>query len=337
MEQGGGMEEFWLRDWRMFMAAIRHWLAGGDPYGPFTGFTGVAHHAGAFGYPPPALPLATPLALLPWQLTGALFVLASALAFELWVRRASGRSGLPWMLLWLPVVQGLVLGQTTLLVLVGLLAAERYDAEGKGGRAGLLLALAVLKPQVAILAAGWLLLRALLARRWATPLSFLGVSAAIWAAALLVAGPQIVPQWIQGLVVYDDLLPDRLLLFPPFGPLIGLLAALLWWRHGRGDTFGLLLLVSLLIYPLSVIYMTAAVGVVVIRWRRDWAAWPLLLSWLIPIIIPLTVRTTDTIAALTQSIVITGLLAGLLPGLPALNRISGGRLPAGREDPTASG
>lgn len=307
--------EFWLRDWRMFMAAIRHWLAGGDPYGAFAGFLGAEHHAGAFGYPPPALVLATPLALLPWQVTGLLFVVASAVAFERWMRRSSGRSGLPWLLLWLPLVQGLVLGQTTLIALVGLLFADLYYAEGRERRAGLLLALAVLKPQTTILAAGWLLLRALRDRRWAMPLTFAGVSAAIWGAALLIAGWQIVPQWVAGLVVYDDLLPDRLLLFPPLGPLVGLLAGVLWWRYGRGDLVGLLILLNTLFYPLSVVYMTAAVAVVVVRWRPDWVWYHLALSWLIPPVVALQARTIDSIALMTQAIVITGLLAGVLPAL----------------------
>jgi hypothetical protein len=312
------MEEFWLRDWRMFMAAIRHWLGGADPYGPFEGLLGTPHHAGAFGYPPPTLVLATPLALLPWQITGLLFVLASAVVFERWVRRSSGRSGLPWLVLWLPLFQGLVIGQTTLLALAGLVFAELFYKEGRERQAGFLLALAVLKPQAAILPAGWLLLRALLARRWGLPLTFVAVSAAIWAAALLIAGPQIVPQWVGGLIVYDDLLPDRMLLFPPFGPLIGVLVGLLWWRHGRGDVFGLLLLLNTLFYPLSVIYMTAAVAFVVVRWRRDWVWYPLGLSWAIVIAFPLVVRTTDSIAAITQANVIAGLLAGLLPGLARL-------------------
>ncbi len=308
------MDDFFLSDWRMFMASIRHWLAGGDPYGPFTGFLGTAHHAGAYGYPPPTLVLATPLALLPWQLTGVLFVLASALCFERWVRRTSNRSGLPWMLLWLPLCQGLVLGQTTLIALAALVFAELYDNEGHEYRAGFLLALAVLKPQISILAAAWLLLRGLRNRRYQMLLTFFGVSAVIWVVALLIAGPQIVPQWVAGLIVYDDLLPDRLLLFPPFGPLIGLMALLLWYRHGRGDLFGLLILLNLLFYPLSVVYMTAAVAFVVIRWRRDWAWYPLVFSWIIPVVFPLVVRTPDTIAGLTQAIVATGLLAGLLPG-----------------------
>ncbi|NNJ13215.1 DUF2029 domain-containing protein [Chloroflexales bacterium ZM16-3] len=315
------MDSFFLSDWRMFMAAIRHWLDGGDPYGPFTGFLGTAHHAGAYGYPPPTLILATPLALLPWQLTGVLFVLASALSFERWARRTSNRIGLPWMLLWLPLFQGLVLGQTTLIVLVALVFAELSYNEGRERRAGFLLALAVLKPQVSVLAAAWLLVRSFRERRYRLPLAFFGISAALWGVSLLIAGPQIVPQWVAGLLVYDDLLPDRMLLFPPFGPLIGLMAILLWWRHGRGDHFGLLILLNLLVYPLSVIYMTSAVAFVVIRWRRDWAWYPLALSWIIAVAFPLVIRTPDTIAALTQSIVATGLLAGLLPGIPWRRRM----------------
>ncbi|MBX0327550.1 glycosyltransferase 87 family protein [Oscillochloris sp. ZM17-4] len=249
------------------------------------------------------------------NLQSAICNLQSAI-FERWARRTSGRSGLPWMLLWLPLAQGLVLGQTTLIVLAALVFAELYYNEGRERRAGLLLALAVLKPQVAILAAAWLLLRSFRERRYQLPLTFFGISAALWLVAVIIAGPQIVPQWVAGLVVYDDLLPDRLLLFPPLGPLIGLMAVLLWWRHGRGDHFGLLILLTMLFYPLSVVYMTSAVAFVVIRWRRDWPWYPLALSWIIPLAFPLVVRTPDTIAALTQSIVATGMLAGLLPQLP---------------------
>jgi hypothetical protein len=178
----------------------------------------------------------------------------------------------------------------------------------------------VLKPQTTILAVAWLLLQALRERRYRLPLTFFGISAAMWAAALLIAGPQIAPQWVAGLMVYGDLLPDRLLLFPPFGPLIGLMAIMLWWRYGRGDCFGLLMLLNTLFYPLSVIYMTSVVAFVVIRWRRDWVIYPLVLSWAIPLIFPLAIRTPDSIAALTQAIIATGLLAGLLPALPQIWR-----------------
>jgi hypothetical protein len=310
------MDSFFLTDWRMFMAAIRHWLAGGDPYGPFPSFFGPLYHPGAYGYPPPSLILATPLALLPWQFTGTLFVLASAFCFERWVRRTNGRSGLPWMLLWLPIVQGLVIGQTTLIILAALVFAEIDYKQGRERRAGFLLALAILKPQTTILAVAWLLLRSMRERRHQLWLSFGAVSAVLWAAALLIAGPQILPQWVAGLIVYDDRLPDRLLLFPPLGVLVGLLSIALWWRYGRGDVFGLLMLLNTLIYPLSVIYMTSVVAFVVIRWRRDWVWYPLLLSWIIPLVFPITVETIDTVAALTQSIVISGLLTGLLPQIP---------------------
>jgi uncharacterized membrane protein len=62
--------------------------------------------------------------------------------------------------------------------------------------------------------------------------------------------------------------------------------------------------------------MTSVIAFVVIRWRRDWPWYPLALSWLLPVAFPLVIRTPDSIAALTQAIVITGLLAGLLPQIP---------------------
>lgn len=313
------MEQFFLVDWRILMAGVAHWLAGGNPYGAYGGLLGEAHHAGAFAYPPPILLLGAPLALLPWQLSGLLVVAGSAAGFERWARRAHGRSALPWLLLWLPLVQGLVIGQTTLLALVALAFADLAYEQGHERRAGLLLALALLKPQAVLLPLGWLLLRAVRERRWAASLSFLAASAGLWGATLAVAGPEIVPQWLAGLRDYGPNLPNRPLIFPPLGPLLGLLAALLWWRHGRGDMVGALLLLNTLIYPLSVIYVAAAVALVVIRWRADWPWWPLALSWL-PLVFTLPERTPDTIAALTQTIIATGLLAGLLPRLPGWRR-----------------
>lgn len=303
-------------DWRSLMAGIQVWLAGGNPYGVYPHPLGYPVHAGWYSYPPPTLLLGTPLALLPWQLSGPLMLLVALVAFELWVRRASGRIGLPWLLLWLPFTQGLWIGQTTMLALLGLVWAERCYRQGRERQAGLLLALAMLKPQIGVLAAGWLLLEAVRARRWRLPLTFAAVTASLYAAALLVAGPQIYAQWFGGLTGYRAALPDRPLLFPPLGPALGLLAGLFWWRHGRRDHFGGLLLLNTLLYPLSVIYIAVGIAFVVVRWRPDWPWYPLLLSWVVAFAFPLAVRSPENVAALTQSIIASGLLAGLLPRLP---------------------
>lgn len=301
------MGDYWLDDWRNLMAAIRHWHGGANPYAPFQGFDGAMNHAGYFAYPPPVLLLASPLALLPWQLSGLLLVLASAAAFEAWARLSSGRSALAWLVLWVPLAQGLVIGQTTLLALAGLLFAERMYGQRRDWPAALLLSLALLKPQITILAGAWLVFIALRERRWRFLLAGATITAALWAASVAIAGPQIVPQWLGGLAAYDDVLPNRPLLFPPLGALVGLLAVVLWRRHGRGDIFGLLLLLNTLIYPLSVIYSAAAIAFVVIRWRRDWTWHPLVLSWALAFFFPLDVRTPDSIAAFTQATVMTGL------------------------------
>jgi hypothetical protein len=65
-----------------------------------------------------------------------------------------------------------------------------------------------------------------------------------------------------------------------------------------------------------VIYIAVGVAFVVIRWRADWPWYPLILSWLLPALYLLPERTPETIAALTQGIVATGLLVGLLPRIP---------------------
>lgn len=318
-------------DWRSLMAGIQLWLAGGDPYGsyPHPVFPERMVHVGWYAYPPPTLILWTPLALLPWPVSAALLMLVCLVGFELWVRRRSGRVGLPWLLLWLPFAQGLWIGQTTMLALVALLWAEASAEDGHELRAALLLALAMLKPQVGALPAALLLLDAALARRWRLLFGFAGISAALWGGTALLLGPQIYAQWLAGLGGYTSAIPDRPLLFPPLGPALGLLALALWWRKGRGDAFGLALLVNTLIYPLSVVYIAIAVAAVAVRWNPRWPWYPVALSWLIPAAFPLVVRAPDTIAALTQAIVATGLLAGLLPQIPW--RWPGSRPLGGRE------
>lgn len=310
------MEQFWFTDWRSLMGAVVHWFAGGDPYGAFVMADGSAYEAGWYAYPPPTLLLVAPLATLPWLISGVLIQILAIIGFERWTQRTSGRSALPWLLLWLPLVQGLVIGQTTLLALVGLVLAEEAYRNGRDRRAALLLALCILKPQATILGAAWVLLLALRERRWKLLATFVAVCVGLWGGVMLVAGPQIYVQWIMGLSAYRVALPDRPLLALPFGPLLGLLALAFWWRNGRSDGFGAMLLINTLIYPLSVVYIAVGLAFVVIRWRPDWAWYPLLFSWLIPALFILGERSADTIAGLTQAIIATGLLAGLLPRLP---------------------
>lgn len=314
------MKTFFI-DWQLIIAAVRFWLAGGDPYGPFPRLNGEMTFVGAFAYPPPVLLLGVPLAFLPPWLTGLILIGLEVVGFAVCARDTTPLlNALFWLVLWLPLAQGLWIGQLTLLSIIGLVLADRAIRQRRDGLAGLLLALALLKPQTVIIPIAWLLFVALRERRWRIVISFGSISVLLWCAPLLIAGPQIYTQWLVGLDGYDQFLPNRSLLFPPFGPILGAMAVLLWHRHGRNDIFGLTLLLNTLIYPLSVIYVAIAVAFVVIRWNPRWAWYPLILSWLIPMFFPPAVRTPDSIAALTQSIIATGLLAGLLPPIPWFRR-----------------
>jgi hypothetical protein len=301
-------------DWRSLMSALHHWFNGGDPYGPYIGAGGWIYEAGYFAYPPPVLLLGAPLALLPWWLSLLLVQSLAVAGFELWARRSSGRSALLWLILFPPLLQGLQIGQTTLLALAALMLGELSYRGRQDGRAGLLLALALLKPQVGALAIAYLLFEALRARRWRTLGAFGLASAALWGGAALVAGPQIYAQWLAGLQSYQAALPDRPMLFLPLGPLVALAAAALWRRSGR-DYFGLALLVNTLVYPLSVIYIVSALAFLVIRWRRDWEIWPLALCWLPPLIFARLPASPDALIASVQAMVALGLAVGLMPAL----------------------
>lgn len=306
-----------LNDWQLIVLALKLWLAGDTPYRDYS-IQGQTHALGWFAYPPPVLLLYSPLAFLPWQLSGLLITIVSVVGFEWWVRQQSNRIGLPWLLLWLPLCQGLQLGQLTLLNLVVLVAAEWAYTNKRDTLAGVLLALTILKPQVVILPLCWMMVVALREQRWKVPLVFGLVSAMLWGAVLAISGPALYRTWLDSLFGYSTLLPNRPLLWPPFGPCIGVLAGLLWWRHGRRDIWGTALLLNTLLYPLSVVYVAIGLAFVVIRWQPRWSWYPLLLSWLIPLLVPLPTeaRTPDSIAALTQAITSTGLLAGLCPQVP---------------------
>lgn len=309
------MQNEFLTDWQILIGAIQHWLAGGDPYGPYPSFQGFMRAGGAFAYPPAALVLGWPVALLPWQLSGVLMLLISIAGFEYWARRRGSGIALPWLLIWLPLCQGLWIGQVTLLALVALALADLFEDDKRDLFAGAMIALAMVKPQTVALPAAYMLLRAARARRWRLLASFAGLSALLWGGAALLSGPAIYVQWVAGLRNYGPNLPNRPLLFPPFGPGIGLLAGALWWRYGRHDWWGALLLLNTLIFPMSVVYVAVGLAFVVLRWRPATPWYPLALSWAMPMLLA-GPRTPDTIAAITQATVGTVLLAGLAPALP---------------------
>ncbi|HZZ37666.1 MAG TPA: glycosyltransferase family 87 protein [Acidobacteriaceae bacterium] len=154
-----------------------------------------------FLYPAPVVILLAPLAPLSMQSARTVFfaIVTPLLALSFWLcmgnlRVAATRSNRALVLLaallsW-PVVWGLRMEQPTLLVAALLFVSWWLLARGHQFAPGLLLALTTIKPQLVLPFFLWLLLWAILQRRWTLIASFSGTLA-----LLLLAAEKIVPGW----------------------------------------------------------------------------------------------------------------------------------------------
>ena len=142
-------------DWVVLQRATTTWLNGGNPYAALGGPHDPHPFAGAFAYPPFALTwlcLFTPLGKAGFWVWSAL----ELCGWWLLVRRT--RPGQIALLMWSPVIVHLLLGQSTLAVVLALWAAYEIPAEKRINWArGALLAFALTKPQTALLPLLWLL------------------------------------------------------------------------------------------------------------------------------------------------------------------------------------
>src|SRR3954454_5397722 len=128
------------------MAGAQAWLHGQNPYGALP----PEFSAGAFAYPPTALPW---LALFV-PLGGLGFYVWTAVQLLLWWRLIRKQHKAQLVLLcWPPLILHLVEGQSTLMVILVLWPASR--AEKRGWLWGLAIAWALTKPQVAIVPVLW--------------------------------------------------------------------------------------------------------------------------------------------------------------------------------------
>ncbi len=211
-------------DWRIFMAATRAWLEGRNPYGALS----AEFSAGAFAYPPTALPwLVLFLALGPL----GYYVWTALQLLGWWLLARHERPGHMLLLVWSPIILHVVEGQSTLPAILTLWAASR--ARQRGWLWGLAVAWALTKPQAAIIPALWLLWHDRAApSRW----RFIGgitLGTALLALPITLRDPSIWLAWLEGLAAYRE----RILQMAPWqGPSVALLAlaAYLWHRSGRG-------------------------------------------------------------------------------------------------------
>src|SRR5262245_5829222 len=218
------LQKLFQIDWRIFMAGAEAWLNGGNPYGALSS----DFSAGAFAYPPTALP---------WL---ALFVPLGPLGFYVWTGLEmllwwllirNGRRSQLLLLCWSPMILHLVEGQSSLAIVLVMWAATR--AERRGWLWGLAIAWALTKPQVAIVPLLWLL--------WAdraSPLRWrllggIALGTLLLALPPTLLSPGIWGQWIASLGSYRGRIL-QMAAWQGASVVVLALAAYLWYRSRRG-------------------------------------------------------------------------------------------------------
>lgn len=215
-------------DWRIFMAGAEAWLSGQNPYAQLPSATFGSFSAGAFAYPPTALP---------WL---ALFVPLGGLGYYVWTLL---ELGLWWVLigktqrsqlllvLWSPLLLHLFEGQSTFMAILVLWAAAR--APRRGWLWGLALAWAMTKPQAALLPLLWLLWHDRQSpQRWHL-LGGIALGTLLLALPPTLANPGIWADWLAALPAYRARILQMGAWQGPSVVLFGL-AAWLWYRSRRG-------------------------------------------------------------------------------------------------------
>jgi hypothetical protein len=224
-----------------------------------------------FAYPLPAVFVLAPVAILPWPLTRHLFLIlmpllmaatAPAWLHALEIRVTRKRLALltiltvvSWPMMWALRQCQFTLAVAAFIAAGVLLLNLRYDA-----LAGVILALAAIKPQLAGPLLLWLCLWSILHRRWSFLAGFLATSTVLLAAAQLLS-PGWLFRWFAVLRDYPHYTHAEPMLQALFGPWLGgaimlTLAALAitrLWRTRRAPNFApgaaLILAVTLALIP----------------------------------------------------------------------------------------
>jgi len=206
------------------MAGTEAWLAGQNPYGKLS----AELRAGAFGYPPTALPwlaLFVPLGMFGFYVWTAL---------ELWgwwlLIRERCRSQL-LLLFWSPMVLHLVEGQNSLAMVLVLWGAFR--AQKRGWLWGFALAWTLTKPQVALIPLIWLLwLDRGAVLRWQL-WGGIVLGTILLALPATIMNPAIWSEWLLSLSAYRSRIL-QMAAWQNFGIVVLLLAGYLWHRSHYG-------------------------------------------------------------------------------------------------------
>jgi Glycosyltransferase family 87 len=204
--------------------------------------------------PPWTLGVAMPLGAMPFPIARSIWMVTQLVltcwsASQLWSLYGGEprrRLAACWIaLLWMPTLVALRMGQTSTFMLFGLVGFLSALAAGKEFRAGVLLSLAALKPQLIALAWVPLLLWAFRERRW-RPVAGVLVALALGTVAAVAANPSVLGQYSHLMTLAPPTLEFEspsvagLLrgvaggsIWPQYLPVCAgtLLVAVVWFRH----------------------------------------------------------------------------------------------------------
>jgi hypothetical protein len=290
-------------DMQVFYGAGSWYLDGVSPYGPpRTPPSLRAQNLDMkfYGYPPHFAPFSIALASLDFAVAKAVFLvvnLAAALALAAAVVRLA--CGAPASRTVSPVVLAIVafvilaspfaahvlwLGNTTLIVAASLAAGWWLARTGRSVLAGILFAVASLKPQFAALPLLWLLLE----RRWKTLAAAAATGLVLFAYHAVAIGPlESIWQWLASVAIYQsaaenalgyqhrfgvrDLLYAAGLHTPPLAPAAFILAGIAWWyrQHlGSLDELAILSTLTVLFLPVhdyDLVVLAPLAGAIAVR------------------------------------------------------------------------
>ena len=211
-------------DWWIFLTATQKWLQGGNPYGALSR-DGLP---GAFAYPPTALTWL--MLFVPLGVWGYWLFFMGQLAAWFALMRHTGRTSHVVLLVWAPLVIGLLFGQTTLAAVLILWFVFLSPKRGWG--CGFLLALVLTKPQTAFLPLVWLLWHTRHDERRFALWGGIVTGTVLLALPPTLRDPGIWQDWIKSLTDYRVRTMQS---FPwqGWGAPILLLSAWLWHRQAR--------------------------------------------------------------------------------------------------------
>lgn len=238
-------------DYRVFWDAAR----AADIYRP---------SAMPFLYPPTALLLFKPLALVGFHTGYAIWSAVSALAFVIAVARLTNPKTAGWSMLSLAAIQCLVLGQSPMILAALTFAAFALPGVACGALLGLVMAI---KPQLLLLAPLAFIVR----REWRILIGMAGGAVAAVALSVAFFGTLLWQDWVSAIVSYGRDTPyiGSFAMPPVAGAILSAVAVILVARRVEGVyLIGLICVASLVASPYGHAHdMIAAIPVCVLLLR----------------------------------------------------------------------